>query len=1356
MRRIILSLIMLLGFCSGIHPIYFKHIGMQEGLSQLSVMAIYQDNLGRMWFGTEEGISIYDGVQTTVYKPSEYHRQSANPIGNQTHFIAGDKDGNVFFDSDYSLIRYDIRTQEFTCLRESGVYTVASIKGTIWVGIADSVFTWNPDKNELDFVTKLESRNQHATCFRQDSNGRYWIGTTEGLFRMNDDKSLTCMIMGEDIYGLYEDSKYNLWISIRMNGMYKRDVRGNFTRYRYDPSNPNNISSNQVRDFVEDNFGNIWIGTFTGLNKYNPISNQFEVYARNPLPGSMAHSSVFPVYKDRQGTIWLGTYYGGVNYFNPETDLFTVYAANNVRNDCLNYPFVGKMVEDKDNNIWICTEGGGLNFFDRKKKEFTYFMADENRNSIAHNNLKAITYSPEHNKLYIGTHTGGLSIFDIKSKRFKNPYFEDPSYAVIAGDRINQMRIYNNELICTGPKGIFKMDLDTEKVSPLFKSGKYYGNTCFLIDSKGYMWLAYGKGVWKINLKDEADLTQFRSGENGLGTFPISQIIEDKEGRIFLGTRGSGLFYYDEKDQRFIGYTTENSFIASDYCYELTLSTLNQLVITGDKGITFFDPDQNLFKVVELGTALPLTGINIGCGILVCKNGEIFVGGSNGMATFFEQQLFNSAKDYQLYFSDLFINNELVFPGDHNKVLTAALPFTQEIELAYNQNNLIFTFTSNNYVNTLKKASYEYMLEGFDKKWIPSKDNNIFYTNLNPGKYTLIVREIQYDPNLEQPRTIKMDIHIHSPWYASKLAYFIYLVLIISILYSIYRFKKSQYMLQTSLEMERKEKESIEELNQAKLQFFSNISHEFRTPLTLIISQIELLLQSSSLSPSVYNKLLKVYKNTYHMRNLISELLDFRKLEQGHMKLKVYEQDIVPFLKEIYLSFYEYASSRSITYNFTAPKNPVLCSFDPKQMQKVFYNLLSNAFKYTKSNATVEMILEDKEDEVIIKVIDNGIGISKEDIDKIFDCFYQAENGISNITKTPSTGIGLSLTKNIIELHHGTILVESTPGYGSIFIVRLQKGSAHFTEEERAEGRQEKLPENLIPDTVAFTDHMEEFSDTDQKELLIEGDDSPPTILLVEDNEELLQILASLFSPIYRVLLARDGKEGLEKAREERPDIIVSDVMMPEMSGTEMCLKIKNDFDVCHIPVVLLTALTSAEQNIEGLQRGADDYINKPFNAKVLLARCNNLVRNRIILQKKFSQQKDFDAQSLASNPIDQKFLDTVNSIIEKNLDNIDFDMNMMARELGLSRSSLYAKFKALTGMTPNDFVLSCKLKRAAAMLTGNPDLQIADISDRLGFGSPRYFTRCFKAQFEITPAEYRKKAEKEKGGEKKEEKGEA
>ena len=583
-----------------------------------------------------------------------------------------------------------------------------------------------------------------------------------------------------------------------------------------------------------------------------------------------------------------------------------------------------------------------------------------------------------------------------------------------------------------------------------------------------------------------------------------------------------------------------------------------------------------------------------------------------------------------------------------------------------------------------------------------------------------------------------MGITIHSPFYATPLFYLLYVLVGGGLIYGFFRFKQSQLLLRTSLQYERKEKERIEELNQAKLQFFSNISHEFRTPLTLIISQIELLLQSSSLAPSTYNKLLKIYRNTHSMRALISELLDFRKLEQGHVKLKVYEQNIVPFLKEIYLSFYEYASSRSITYLFTSEKENINCWFDPKQMQKVFYNLLSNAFKYTKPGASIEMVIEENENTIIIKIIDNGIGINKEDINKIFDRFYQAGNQTSD-TAQPSTGIGLSLTKSIIELHHGKIQVESTPGYGSIFIVRLPKDRTHFKEEEcqfvepdNETIRNEILPESIIKELPESTSELS-FADTD----------TTYTVLLVDDNEELLQILNSLFSPVYKVLLAHNGKEGLEIARNERPDIIISDIMMPEMSGTEMCLKIKNDFDICHIPVILLTALSSTEQSIEGLQRGADDYISKPFNAKVLLARCNNLVRNRIILQKKFNEQKDFDTQSLASNPIDQKFMDTINKIIEENLNNMEFDMNTLAKELGLSRSSLYAKFKALTGMTPNDFVLNCKLKRAATLLIGRPDLQIAEISDMLGFGSPRYFTRCFKAQFDTTPAEYRKKTGK-------------
>lgn len=1342
MKKIIIFII-LLGYIPSIQAIYFKHIGMQDGLSQLSVMSIYQDELGRMWFGTEEGLSVYDGTRTIAYKPSDFQNPASSVIGNYIEYITGDEKGNIFFNSDDMLIKYDIRRQTFTCLRDKNVHALTSYKGHIFVSISDSIFEMNPADNSLTFGIKLENEQHYATTLLIDSKKRVWIGTNTGLYVKEGDDPLNCVIPYEDIYDLFEDSKNNLWISVRMNGLYKREPSGNFVRYRYDPQNPNNISSNQVRGFAEDNFGNIWFGTFTGLNKYNPRSNRFYRFTSTPLPGSLSHSSIFPVYKDRQGSIWLGTYYGGVNYFNPEMDLFTMYSSDVTRNDCLSYPFVGHMVEDKDQNIWICTEGGGLNFFDRKTKKFTYFKSDPSRNSIAHNNLKGIAYSAEHNKLYIGTHTGGLSIYDLRTRKFRNPYFEDPKYAVMAGDRIVQMKIWKNYLVFTSQRALLKMNLDTEEISPLFESGKYYGNWNFLIDSKGYLWSSYKKGVIRVKLDDENDKQEFRTNEQGLGKFSINQIFEDNQGRIFFGTEGSGLFYYDEKNRHFIGYTTENSLLLSNYCYEIVQSTQGYLIVTSDKGLTFFDPDLKVFKVVELGTALPIAGINSGCGILVGRNGEIFVGGINGMTTFFEQQLFTAGKEYRMYFSDLSINNERVCPGDHTGVLKEALPYTRRIDLTHTQNNLVISFTTNNYINPLKKAAYEYMLEGFDDKWITGNDNNIQYTNLNPGKYTLLVREKQYDPNIP-PQTIRMGIRIHSPFYATPLFYFIYLVIGIGLIYSFFRFKQSQLLLQTSLELERKEKEKIEELNQAKLQFFSNISHEFRTPLTLIISQIELLLQSSSLAPSLYNKLLKVYKNTHHMRNLISELLDFRKLEQGHVKLKVREQDLVPFLKEIYLSFYEYAANRSISYSFKAPEKELACYFDPKQMQKVFYNLLSNAFKYTKPYATIELVAEEQEDELIVKVLDSGIGIRKEDIDKIFDRFYQAENETSPIAKTPSTGIGLSLTKNIVEMHHGTIHVESTPGYGSIFIVRLKKGRAHFTDEECMQQEPEEVimqPEKTDPPLPPMDIAEEETTGKSEAERT-DATDPGRSILIVEDNEELLVILESLFQPTYHVLLARNGKEGLEQARAHHPTLILSDVMMPEMSGTEMCLQVKNDFDLCHIPVVLLTALASVEQNLEGLQRGADDYINKPFNARVLLARCNNLVRNRIILQKKFSQQENFDAQSLADNPIDQKFLDTVNEVIEKNLDNIEFDMNMLARELGLSRSSLYAKFKGLTGMTPNDFVLTCKLKRAAYLLRKDPSLQIADVADRFGFGSPRYFTRCFKAQFDITPGEYRKREE--------------
>jgi signal transduction histidine kinase/ligand-binding sensor domain-containing protein/DNA-binding response OmpR family regulator len=1303
-------------------------------------MSIYQDELGRMWFGTMEGISRYDGIHITTYKPLKTPEGNDIPVGNKNRSIVGDTCGNVYFLSDYALIRYSNRSEQFTRLRETYVSALTFHKGEIWVGIADSLFVWDAEKECLHFRTSLKNEKLQVHKIFIDSQNILWVGTNNGLYVEDENHVFHTYIPSEDIYELFEDSRKNIWISTRYKNFYRKKAGGLGTPYVTFHSQKEGFGNENVRCFVEDDYGNIWIGSFLGLVKYNPFTDRFTVYRKDDLPGSLWHSSVFSLYKDKQGSIWVGTYYGGVHHFNPMDDIFTLYSANANRDDCLSFSFVGKMVEDKNGDVWICTEGGGLNRLDRKTGKITHYSAEGTKNSIAHNNLKSICYSEKYNKLYIGTHMGGLSIFDLSSKQFKNLQIITSSVNDISKNVVNQVEIYKDEyLILLTQNGFFKLDLQTERMVPLFNTITNFHPPNFAIDANGFLWSpATGNTIRKINLENELEQTIYTPEKNGLGKYTVLKIFQDKKGRIFLGTEGSGLYRYDREKEHFSKIADTNGQLKNSYCYDIAESLQAYLVILNDKGIAFYHPDQETVKNVDIHTALPISGVNLGCGLLVCRNGEIFAGGIDGMTSFFEQELFAfSPVGYEMYFSKLYVNNEIVLPGDATHILKVSIPFTSAIELKHNQNNLIFSFTTNNYTTTLNQLSYEYMLDGFDKRWIVGNDCNISYTNLNPGHYTLVVREQKTDPTVK-PRLLEIDITIHPSIYASPLFYCIYFLLATGIIYGFYRFKRSQLLLRTSLEIERKEKKQNEELNRSKLQFFMNISHEFRTPLTLIISQIENLLQSNSLSPYVYNKLLKIFRNTHYFRGLISELLDFRKLEQGHIKLQIAEKDIISFVKEIYFSFYEYADNSQINYRFLAPESPLLCQFDPKQMQKVFYNLLSNAFKYTLKGGSIEVIIEDNEKQIVFKIIDNGVGIEKSELDRIFDRFYQAGNNTSDLVKASGSGIGLSLVKGIVELHHGNIRVESTPGYGSIFIVGLQKGSAHFTPEEMSISFNEPVEiKNELPAFIMYN-KSEPFQDLENKS---ENEDNPKyRILLVEDNKELLDLLENLFSETYQVILAYNGKDGLEKARTKHPDIIVSDIMMPEMSGTEMCLKIKNDFEICHIPVVLLTAFASFEQNLEGFRRGADDYISKPFNSKLLLARCNNLLRNRTILRKKFGEQKHFEAKDLTTNPIDRKFIDSVSQVIEKNLSNSAFNTNELARELALSRSSLYSKFKVLTGMTPNDFVLNYRLKRAAALLKENTGLQIADIAMQLGFGSSRYFSRCFKVCYGMTPGKYRRK----------------
>lgn len=587
-----------------------------------------------------------------------------------------------------------------------------------------------------------------------------------------------------------------------------------------------------------------------------------------------------------------------------------------------------------------------------------------------------------------------------------------------------------------------------------------------------------------------------------------------------------------------------------------------------------------------------------------------------------------------------------------------------------------------------------------------------------------------------------MQLTISAPWYATWWAFLLYIISFIGCLYYFISSRIAKRTLALSLEKERFEKQQIEQLNQEKLVFFTNVSHEFRTPLTLIISHIDIILQKSSLNPSIYNQILKIRKNAQQMSNLISELLEFRKLEQNHKTLQISQQDITPFLKEIYFSFVDYAHLRNIHYDFQLSETPTLCWFDSQLLGKVFFNLLSNAFKYTPDNGNIIISGRTTDNEVEISISDTGSGIAKNDVSQIFARFFQANNQKPGEYSSPGTGIGLALSKTIVEKHHGTITVDSTLGKGSTFTVRLPRNADVFQADKNIQLSNQQQESSIVPgslDVLPETDtYLTESVHTENAE------EKTHTVLLVEDNEELLQLLTELFSPFYEVICATNGEEGLKQVYEHKIDLIISDIMMPKMSGTEMCLQIKNNIDYCHIPLILLTALNSTEQNIEGLNRGADDYITKPFHAQLLLARANNLIRSRLLMQHQFDKKPISEIDLTCINPLDKDILKRTAESIEQHIDDTEYDIPVLCKEVGIGRSLLYTKFKALTGMTPNNFILNYRLKHAAALLQQYPDIPIAEVSDRCGFSSPVYFSRCFKNQYGCTPQNYRKEKKTE------------
>jgi signal transduction histidine kinase/ligand-binding sensor domain-containing protein/DNA-binding response OmpR family regulator len=1311
--------------------IYFSKIGIEQGLAQLSVMTIYQDELGYMWFGTREGVSRYNGNSMEVFRPVANDSNSLN--GSLVKTICGNRNGLVFIQSQNGINEYDMRTSKMKLVQRQNVDAIAYGFRNLWIAEHNKLYAWQDGVKTL--YIEIDELKSPIRSILQTSDQRIVVGTlSSGVYIIDQNKKYRLVIPDcSQVSSLFEDDKKNIWVGTWHDGLYKIERSGVIRNYKRNEGDKNAISSNFVRAICQDNRNFLWVGTRRGLDKMNIELDVFSHYQSGGTPSlELSNESVWSLLKDPQGTIWAGTYFGGVNYFNPDIDF---YAFHNLSQGLfLNKPFpvISEIIEDKTGRLLLCSEGDGLIIYDPKTKNYSNIKAGVNGKGLSSDNIKTGYYDADEHVLWLGTHLGGVTRVNLHNFQTEQIRYLKPDWE--QSDIVRAIVPYQGNLLIATYNGLFVLDKRTRRIS-LF-SAALHRQVSYFIDLKivgDDMWLA-SSGLYRYNLKTRkiTEYLNMTGDETSISHNNVMKLLVDRQKRLWIATNGGGLNLYNPQSDSFTHFNSQNAGFKNDFISNLMESKFGYIFISTTQGLTVLDAENNKTYNYASENGFPLNSLYNG-GMCTLRSGEIYVAGMNGMVSFFEENLSTPQRAFNLNLVNLWINNNLVMPGDENRVLKKSLPYTKSIKLNHKQSMLTIEFAANNYI-TFNKPLYRYRLEGFSDNWteLPVGINKLNFMNLNQGSYRLHVQALS--PIDKEPvANTYLQMQVFPPFYKAWYAYLFYVLLVIFLVWRYIIFTRSKLLLKTSLEYEKKQKEHIEEVNQSKLRFFTNISHEFRTPLTLIAGQVDMLMQMSNIQPTVFNRILNIKRNTLNMQNLINELLEFRKSEQGHLTVKVVQRDIVDFLYEIYLSFTEYANYRDIKFEFENAGQHINIWFDPVQMQKVFYNLFSNAFKYTPKEGRIGINLAETADNVIIEITDSGIGIAPEAVEKIFDRFYQAENGLQINNMAPGTGIGLALTKNIIEAHKADIQVVSTKEVGTKFIVTMKKGNTHFTEDEK---KHEEVNEESC---IACLEELDSEFMAEMMEKQVQNNEPLYSMLIVEDNDELREMLKQVFEPIYKIYTAADGEEGLAMTMEHQPDIVLSDLMMPRMSGSEMCSKIKNNFLICHIPVVLLTAQTAVEYNIEGLRLGADDYITKPFNVKTLITRCNNLVNNRRILQEKFSKQVDSSPRLVATNQLDREFLEKAQRVVEEHLDDSEFDVPAFSREMALGRTKLFTKIKGITGQTPNDFILNVRLKKAAQWLTNNPEYNISDITYMLGFSSPKYFSKCFKEQFGVSPSVYRK-----------------
>jgi signal transduction histidine kinase/ligand-binding sensor domain-containing protein/AraC-like DNA-binding protein len=1335
----------------------FKHISTSDKFSLSPVTAIGQDSRGLMWFGTRNGLIRYDGIQLKFFK-----RQlpgKSNSSANDIFDIHLDREDRVWMATSFGLSVYDPRkdaienfptlgsgenttsSPAITCLQEMAT-------GEIWIGTRNGLNIFNPKTATFKHIfhqpqdAKSISSN-FITCLFQAKDETIWVGTNNGLNRLSSkspagkyefelyqhNSGQKNSLVSNQVNVLSEDQSGNLWIGTNEGLDYFKVKRGEFVHYNQEKDNF--LTSNLVRAMAKDQMGRLWVGTYDGINVIDSTFSVVHIKHAPTLPSSLVDNKIRALFTDRNGSVWVGSYYGGINYWDERLPNFSKIDEGD--GNKLSYNVISAIEQDQEGNVYFGTEGEGVCILNAQTNKYAYI--NQLPGNLKIGSVKSLMLNGTHN-LLIGTFNDGLICLNTKTNHFKQYKNKPQDKTSVSSDRVVSIEKAEGGKFWIGTLsgGLNLFDPEDETFFQIQTAPKneksLLGNSVRVLhlDKKGNLFVGttMGLSVLKKKNTDESAylFERLTVSTNDALALDIQDVFEDSTGQVWVGTLDLGLYLV--KENKLVpcaikGVTSVFSIVQSG----------EYLWLSSNEGIVRYHPQQEEHKVYDFREGVKPNEFSRSSKLLA-KNGTVYFGGASGVTSFSPDHLGGiNAYAPKVVITDFKILDKTLSVGDSTGILRESILGTDRITLNYDQNIFTVNFAMPNFVKG-DNDKYMYRLLGLDEKWITTAVPVVTFIVQQGGDYVFQVKGENGD-GFQTGEVTSLKINLLQPPWKTWWAYSIYGAIIFGVLFIMVYFFLARLKLQHKLDLETREFLHQQEVNKQKFQFFTNISHEFRTPLTLISGPLQKLISDYKGPHKVFDQLLVIKRNTDQLFKLINELMDFRKFENNQMRLQASEGNIVKFLKDIYLTFKQQAHLHQYAFTFESQAEEINVFFDPDQLEKVFYNLLANAFKYTPQHGSIALKITCTDSQVRIAVQDSGNGMKADQLEKIFDSFYEAPDQKAYGKFTQGTGLGLAIAKSGVELHQGQLTVASTEGKGSAFTVILPLGSAHLQADEVTKERDRPAPVSQQPQA------REDFGRYPEKEYASPKGEGKKSVLVVEDNTEVGNFIRSVLCDFYQVTLVENGSLAYISAIADQPDLIISDVMMPVMDGNEFCTKVKSDIRTSHIPFILLSARTSLGDKFGGLESGADEYLYKPFEVKELLLKCKNILHTHDRLKEKFSRTGVIMPSEIPGNSLDETMMTKAFQLVKEHISDEFFDVQLFCEELGISRSLLFTKFKAWTNQTPNEFILGMRMKEAAALIEQNKH-NISEIGYKVGFKDPNYFSKAFKKYHSLSPKAYSEK----------------